>query len=113
MKYLWLFALATALSGCAGTPWQQPGKTEKQRDQDLAKCERDAEAQALAQRGATRGDYGLATRGPDAALDSRGLSPLQLKDKSELANDFDALVGRCMKAKGYAQGDAAKTKRRN
>jgi hypothetical protein len=95
-----------------GTPWQQTGKTTSQRDTDLRVCEQRAETDTLADRGTSRADYDLATRGPNATMDPRGLRPLELKDRSDMANQFDTLVGRCMKSKGYVQGKSANTPRR-
>lgn len=99
------------LAGCAGTAWVQQGKTEKQMHSDLAACERKAETTTLAESGTTRGDYGLATTGPNASLDPRGLNPRQLKDKSEMTSRFDDEVGRCMKGKGYADPKAPAKRR--
>lgn len=106
MRYAYLAALALVLSSCMGTPWQQAGKTGKQRDADLRSCEREAETDTLAAQGTTRADYDLATRGPNATMDPRGLSPLQMKDQTDLANRFDKSVERCMKAMGYTHPGA-------
>lgn len=101
-KFAAIALIAATLAACAAATWQQAGKSERDRDRDLTACERNAESQALAERRTTRGDYGLATAS-GAPQDPRGLSPLELKDRSDLTNSFDGLVSRCMRAKGYAQ----------
>jgi hypothetical protein len=104
MKYVLLPILALTLGACMGPSWQQAGKSGRDLKADLKRCERDAEDLALAESGTTRSEYGMATRGPNANLDPRGLSPLQLKDQSELSSRYDRSVERCMKSKGYTQG---------
>ncbi len=103
MRFALLVALALPLAACMGTPWQQAGKTAQQRDADLRVCEREAERDTLAERGTTRADYDLATRGPNATMDPRGLSPLELKDQTVMSDRYEKSVTRCMKSKGYVQ----------
>jgi len=113
MKYTLfpVLAFVFGLSACADTAWHQAGKNQRDMGNDLDACERKVEAATLAESGTSRGDYGMATRGPNATLDPRGLSPLQLKDKSDLASRYDDGVFRCMRAKGYMQGHPADQRR--
>gem|GEM_PF-4304264 len=93
--------MALALSACAGTLWQQEGKTAEQTRRDVAGCERDAETATLSGSGTNRADYPLPTTG------GRGPSPLQMHDRAELSDRYDKAVDRCMRGLGYGQGHPA------
>jgi hypothetical protein len=93
--------LVLALSACAGTPWQQQGKTASDTRRDLAACERNAETATLTGSGTSRADFPLPTTG------GRGPSPLEMHDRAELSDRYDRAVDRCMRGLGYGQGHAA------
>lgn len=98
--------IALALAACADSGWRNPAKSAAEQRQDLAACERDAEKASLASTGTTRNDYAIANAGL-AGPGSKGMSPLELKDKSDLSKSYASSLGRCMRAEGYVQGHPA------
>ena len=109
VKALGLLLAATAafplLSGCAGA-WVNPGKTPADTKADEAACSREAEEDSLARAGRPRADY-APPGGPTAG--NLGRSPMEMRDRDAVAQDFNGGVERCMEAKGYTRGKPGKS----
>lgn len=91
MRCLRAVALLVSLvvGGCAGDPgWVNPALPKDRWSYDLGACRREAEDDL----------------GPDVAMtpgDERSSDPMKLVEQSRNAKRFDALVGTCMREKGY------------
>lgn len=108
-----ILAIATAIAACVSPEarWTQAGRPVATVRADLARCEQDAERATLAQRGQTRGAYGM-DNAPGVAGGSRNQSPMGLHDQSDDADQYQRAVERCMSGLGYVDARAPVTARR-
>jgi hypothetical protein len=77
------------LSACAGTPgWSNPNLPKERAGADYAACRRASEA-----------ELGMGNYEPPG--DERTGDPVRLAEREHLRKRFTAMVGACMRAKGY------------
>ena len=84
------FALAAALSACAGVHWQKPGADDAQLAKDLAACRKESQ-----------GRFGPAiAMGQSAGYDPR-FGPPPGPSQADLVMQESQAVGLCMRQRGY------------
>jgi hypothetical protein len=93
-------ALGAALSGCAGG-WTHPSKTLDEVRADEAQCNQEAEDDSRLRAGASRADR-APPGGPTAG--SLGPSPMEMRDRDRVTQDFHNGYDACMESKGYTKG---------
>ena len=94
-------ALGAALSGCAGG-WSNPSKTPDEVRADEAQCNQEADEDSRLRAGASRAD-----RAPPGAptAGSLGPSPMEMRDRDRVTQDFRSGYDSCMESKGYTKGN--------
>lgn len=88
------------LAGCASSNWVNPNKTAAEARTDDATCTQEAQEDSLSRAGRTR-EYVAAPSGPTAG--NPGPSPMQMRDRNAVVQDFHGNYDRCMESKGYTQ----------
>ena len=96
---------AALLSGCA-SGWSHPSKTPEEARADDTQCNQEAETDSLLRAGRPRGDFGAVPGGPTAG--SLGPSPMEMKDRDRVTQDFHSGYDSCMESKGYTRGKPKK-----
>jgi hypothetical protein len=94
-------AVAAMLAGCAGS-WSHPSKTPEEARADETQCSQEAEQDSLLRAGRTRSEFGAPPGAPTAG--SLGPSPMQMKDRDSVTQDFRSGMDICMESKGYTKG---------
>ena len=89
------------LAGCASDGWVNPNKTAAEIRGDQQTCTQEAQQDSLSRAGRTR-DYVAAPGGPGAG--NLGASPMEMRDRNAVVQDFHGNYDRCMESKGYTQG---------
>lgn len=95
--------LIFALTACAPSVggWRSPVKNEASTRADYAFCKDRAERATLNARQADRPGFGTANR--TGTFNPRGDNTMDIAERSDTTNLYDALVVNCMAGKGYRQ----------
>lgn len=88
------------LAACAADDWVNPNKTAAEVRGDQAICTQEAQQDSLSRAGRTR-DYVAPPGGPTKG--NLGMSPMEMRERNAVTQDFHGNYDRCMESRGYAK----------
>lgn len=93
------------LTGCAANDWVNPNKTAAEVRADQSICTLESQQDSLSRAGRTR-DYVA----PPSAQNTAGFgtSPMEMRDRNAVVQDFHAEYDRCMESRGYTREPGTK-----
>mgnify|MGYP006272160885 CR=1 FL=1 len=96
-----LAAAALGLLTSCASAWTHPSKTPEEQRADEAQCNQEAEQDSRLRAGAAFADR-APPGGPTAG--NLGPSPMEMRDRERVTQDFHGGMDACMESKGYTKG---------